>query len=554
MDAPTSSGNDIRSILVVGGGTAGYLTALALRRDEPAIEVTLLESSRIPVIGVGEATTTLMPPFLHQRLGLDIVDFYREVRPTWKLGIRFEWGDPGTYAFNYPFGSTAALEAVAYDGILDNQSVASLMMNRCRAPLVGDADGSPISLLPQMKLAYHLDNEPLVAFLARHAIAAGVRHVDAEVTDTVTSADGGSIERLILADGRELRADLYVDASGFRALLIEKALRSEFLSYASSLFCDSAIVGEVEQNEAIQPYTTAQTMDAGWCWRIPVEGADHRGYVYSSNHLDEEQARDEMRAKNPTLRDVWSLRFRSGRHHEFWKGNTVAIGNAYGFVEPLQSTAIHMVILEIAYLLGGLRGMHTVQDPEDAAADRDFANQSMGAHWDFLRWFLALHHKFNRKSESEFWRDCRHSVDVAGMQTLIDRFTSDGPWHHDRDLHYAIGDPAFSFEGLMLMMLGMKVPCPPASGVSVSQQQWAARVADCRALVDRALGQAEALAILRSHPELLSEHADAPDSWINCGGELISRVDRQSGIVHPNPLRATEAPPRPFQRLLAPLE
>src|SRR4051794_26041413 len=184
MNAPTSSNPArIQSVGVIGGGTAGYFAALALKTRFPALAVTIIESSKIPIIGVGEATTTLMPPFLHTQLGIDIVELYREVRPTWKLGIKFEWGLPGDYFFTYPFGPTDVLEAYAHDGHIANQSVASLMMAADRVPIVTRDDGEPVSLLPQMKLAYHLDNQPFVAYLAKVAQRAGIRRIDAEIKD-----------------------------------------------------------------------------------------------------------------------------------------------------------------------------------------------------------------------------------------------------------------------------------------------------------------------------------------------------------------------------------
>jgi tryptophan 7-halogenase len=542
MSEPQQAAGTIRSVIVVGGGTAGYLTALALRHQLPHLDITLLESSKIPIIGVGEATTTLMPPFLHRQLGIDIVELYRQVRPTWKLGIKFEWGLPGDYRFYYPFGTTSPLEAYAQDGQITNQSLCALMMASDRVPMVRDEDGDTISLLPYMKFAYHLDNKTVVAYLAQLARRVGIRYVDATIKHVATTVDGGSVDRVILDDERELRGDLYVDASGFRALLIEKTLGSPFTSFSESLFCDSAVVGEVPQQGAIEPYTTAETMDAGWCWRIPVEGEDHRGYVYSSAHLTDDQARAEMRAKNPTMGDTWSLRFRSGRHCEFWKGNTVAVGNAYGFVEPLQSTALHMVIIETAYLIGCLR------HARGGAPDRSFANKAVGAHWDYLRWFLAIHYKFNRRSDTQFWRDCRESVDVSGMQPLLERYSTLGPWADDANLRYAVGDPAFSFEGLMLMLLGQHAPCPPLTRTALPKAQWNERVAKARALVAHAFTQAQALDLLRRRPQLLQDVATAGNSWINLGAELID-VSPGTGIVHPksDPLIEQQ---RPYADLL----
>ena len=512
----------VRRVVVVGGGTAGYFTALALRRELPDLDVTLVESSKIPIIGVGEATTTLMPPFLHHQLGIDIVDLYREVRPTWKLGIKFEWGLPGDYSFNFPFGASSLVEAYAHDGTIENQSVTALMMAADRTPIVTGDDGRPLSLLPQLKFAYHLDNKPFVAYLAKHARRLGVHHVDAVIKDAIT-ADAHTIDRLILDDGRDLRGDLYVDATGFRALLIEKILGSPFTSYESSLFCDSAVVATIPQNGTIRPYTTAETMDAGWCWRIPVEGEDHRGYVFSSAHLTPDAALAEMRAKNPGLGEPWSLRFRSGRHREFWKGNTVAIGNSYGFVEPLESTTLHMVIIEIAHLIDGIRGA------SDGRDRRAYANDALGVHWDDLRWFLAVHYKFNRKKDTAFWRDCQETADVSGVARLLERFARVGPTGLQGQ-DFLTTDPTF-VPGMMIMLLGQQVPFAAPTDTALAKSAWETRVAESRALVRRALPQAEALDLLRRRPDLLQELVASEASWLNCGGERITGVDPVRGLL-----------------------
>jgi tryptophan halogenase len=510
-----ASPTKLRSVGVIGGGTSGYFAAIALKKRFPALEVTIVESSSIPIIGVGEATTTLMPPFLHEQLGLDIVALYREVRPTWKLGIKFDWGLPGDSFFTYPFGETNPVEAVAHDGDLLAQSFTSMLMVADKSPMIRDERGEPVSLLPRLKFAYHLDNAPFVAFLARHAARLGVHHRDVLIADALVSADGERIDRLRTSDGEDLSFDLYIDATGFRSQLIGKALGSPFHSFAGTLLCDTAIVAQVPQRGPVQPYTLAQTMNAGWCWKIPVEGEDHRGYVFSSAFLSDEQAIEEMRAKNPGMSDPWKVRFRSGRHQDFWKGNVVAIGNAYGFVEPLESTALHMVITEIAYVVGCL------ESAGDGPPDTAFANTRVGGHWDYLRGFLGLHYRFNKKLDTPFWQACRNDIDVTGVQAAIDHYRAHGPWSERDGAHFQWGDPAFGYQGMMILLLGQQAPGPRPTS-TFSREVWRARVARQRELAARALPQAEALAILRERPELLEEFVRSPASWCGGGAESVA--------------------------------
>jgi tryptophan halogenase len=454
-----------------------------------------------------------MPPFLHHQLGLDVEELYREVRPTWKLGIKFDWGLPGDYFFTYPFGDADPIDAYRHDGDIRTQSLTSLLMGADRSPIVRDPSGEVRSLLPRTKLAYHLHNAPFVAYLAKEASRRGIEHLDALV-DVVASPDRSRVEMLRTTDGRELRFDLYVDAGGFSSPIVGKALGSPFRSFASSLFCDTAIVADVPQRGGvIKPYTLAQTMDHGWCWNIPVEGVDHRGYVHASAFVSEAEAKAEMRRKNPGMGDTWTVRFRSGRHEEFWKGNAVAVGNAYGFVEPLESTALHMVIIEMAYVVACLEGASGFDVAE--------ANRRVGAHWDYLRWFLALHYKFNRKLDTPFWRENREKVDVSGVAETIAHFREHGPWASERDVDILVGDPAFGYSGLLILLLGQKVDAAPTPA-RIPVQTWAARIAEQRDIVSSACGQNEALQILRERPDLLREFVSAPSSWCATDAEVVS--------------------------------
>lgn len=511
MDAePKTSNRPPSRFGVIGGGTAGYFAALAIKRRFPHLDVTIVESSDIPIIGVGEATTTLMPPFLHHDLGLDIVELFHEVKPTFKMGIKFEWGLPRDSWFGYPFGPAEPVDAQAIDGHLRSQSLTSMLMAEDRAPVVRSPDNEIHSLLPSLKFAYHLDNAPFVAYLAKAANRAGIAHIDANIDEAVVD-ERGHVRSLRAKYGREFSFDFYIDATGFRSFLIEKVLKSPFLSYASTLFCDTAVVATVPQNGPIRPYTTAETMDAGWCWRIPVEGEDHRGYVHSSAFLNIDQATDEMRSKNPGMGDPWIVRFRSGRHRDFWLGNVVAMGNAYGFVEPLESTALHMVIIEIAYLLEGIEALW---NPARDASFLQRASQAVGAHWDYLRWFLGVHYKFNRRFDTPFWQAARADVDVQGFLQLLDRFEREGPWLMRAGHRFEVSDPAFGYSGLMMLLLGQKAPCP-ALVANTSESAWRAQIEKYQGIVKRALPQAEALQALRDNPELLRRFSRGPGSW--CG-------------------------------------
>jgi len=489
-----------RSVGVIGGGTAGLFAALAVKRRFPEIDVTVLESSAVPIIGVGEATTTLMPPFLHLQLGLDPADLFRRVKPTFKLGIRFAWGPPG--GFTYPFGDADPVAAFSFDGALDNQSLTSLLMLADRAPVLRGPDGRLTSLLSQVKFAYHLDNATFVAFLKAAAARAGINHEDVTIATVDVGEEG--VTALRSDDGRAHGFDVYVDASGFRSLLLEQALGSPFESYAGSLFCDRAIVATVPQTGPIQPYTTAETMAAGWCWRIPVEGEDHRGYVHASAFLDEEAAVDEMARANPGMGEPRVVRFRSGRHRDMWIKNVVALGNAFAFVEPLESTALHMAIVGVGFLLEGIARL------ADADAHRSyvaFANRTVAAQWDYLRWFLAIHYRFNRRLDTPFWRAARAEVDVTGLAAALERFSAEGPGAVAGDNPAAIW-----FNGLTTLLLGQQVPTP-AARVEQPRAAWQARVAGDQRTVGLALPQAEALAVLRAHPEMLLDLVRDSRSW-----------------------------------------
>lgn len=510
----------VRTVGILGGGTAGYLAALALCRHRPELEVTLLESSQIPVIGVGEATTPLMPQFLHVDLGLDIHSFFRRVEPTLKLGIRFAWGPEETHSFNYPFGPNRVLEAQAFEGHLRHASLQGMLMDAGAVPLEFPAqfDGPPAPPHSHLgtEVAYHLDNRRFVHYLKEQAQRLGTHLVDAQIVDVEVDGggeegdeNGGEIRTLIADDGRRFSFDLYLDCSGFRSLLLGKALGSPFRSYEGSLFTDRAVVATAPHGGTVAPHTEARAMDAGWCWNTPQRGEDHRGYVFCSAFLSDGEAIEEMRRKNPGLGPPRLIPFRPGRREHFVRGNVVALGNAYGFVEPLESTALHMLIRQLGLLLQAFP-VHRGEGHRGARGLAATLNRRLGASWDYLRWFLALHYRFNRALDTPFWKHCRTAVDVSSHGELLAAFAERGPLSYDPALRSAFDypDPLWGPEGIDVILLGQGVPTRLPSP-AVDRAAWNAHVQRCRRAVGRSMPQAEALQQLAHHPELLEAFAAA---------------------------------------------
>ncbi len=501
---------------ILGGGTAGYFAALALRKHFPELRITLIESSKIPIIGVGEATTPPLVAFLHDFLAIDIHELYREVMPTWKIGIRFDWGSRG--GFNYPFSTGELTEAHAYDGYIDCASLGSMLMDAKRVPMFRSEAGIT-SGLKQVRFAYHLDNVRFVRFLKKLARWRQIEHLDAVIASVVTRhrQDGEvEVDQLLTEDGQRLRFDFYIDCTGFRSLLLEQTLGSPFHSYGSSLYCDRAAVANVPHDGTIKPYTRAETMNSGWCWNIPMVHEDHRGYVYSSAFCTQEEAVAEMRAKNPGMSDPWFVKFRSGRHEHFVRGNVAALGNSYAFVEPLESTALHMIIVQVTRLLRLLDGDRRGSSDHDPAE----VNRRIAGHWDYLRWFLALHYRFNGRLDTPFWQHCRQHVDMSGLADTVADFQQNGPFSGRG--YQRPPDAIFGGGGLDILLLGQDVPT--AGGrPSLDRETWNALCSRRTEHLSAALSYREALHALRDQPEFLDDLLHGADSWcVELGRAIVN--------------------------------
>ncbi|MET0392869.1 MAG: tryptophan halogenase family protein [Chitinophagaceae bacterium] len=454
---PEHREDQYNNIAIVGGGTAGYLTALLMKATYPDMRVTLIESSKVPVIGVGEATTPEIRRFMFETLKFPPHEFYEAVKPTWKLGIRFFWGLPGDYYFNYPFGVPDVRSAYLTEGHINNSSLTATLMDRESSFVVSTPDQKGAdqysTLSDDLFYALHLDNVQYISYLKIKAKQAGIIYIDDLIVDAERKDNSEEISAVIGEHGTRHEYDFYVDCTGFRSMLLEKLLGSPYHSYSNSLFTDTAVTGCIKNVDRTKTYTYAESMHHGWCWNTPMRGEDHRGYVFSSAHCSADQAMAEMEARNPGIKPVGVVKFKAGRHREICIGNVFAIGNSFAFVEPLESTGIHMIIKEaksLVYHFPQLKRSPTL---------RKRINTEMNEHWDYLRDFLAIHYKFNKKYDTPFWKDCRELTDVSDVQWMIDLYYETGLLSHaDKSLmrliNSSIKDDIFGLHGFDVMMMG----------------------------------------------------------------------------------------------------
>ena len=449
--------NKYNRVGVVGGGTAGYLSAIALKTKYPDLHVSLIESSKIPIIGVGEATTPTLLRFLFKYLKFDKQEFYEKVQPTWKLGIKFFWGKPEADYFNYPFGENDLIAAFLNNNINEG-SLASILMNDDSSFILKKDENDYSSFFNQNKIdyAFHLDNKKFVLYLKEKANAIGVELIDDTIEEVFTE-NFEKIDSLLSQKRLKYKFDFYIDCSGFKSLLIDK-LDSKFVSFDNNLITDRALVGNVPNNGNFKPYTSAYSMKNGWCWNIPMRDSDHIGYVYSSKYCSELQAKKELSIKYPNINNLRLIEFKSGRHNSYIKGNVVAIGNSFGFVEPLESSGIHLIIKHIESFVNNFE----ILQEDDNNIIKDFLNNDIIKRWDYLKWFLSIHYKFNNKFDTPFWKYCRENIDLSDFQYLIDIYNSYGPLQTLNDdlansVRSSFKDNLFGFYGIDNILLGQGV-------------------------------------------------------------------------------------------------
>ncbi|UUL82479.1 tryptophan halogenase family protein [Sphingomonas qomolangmaensis] len=402
----------VRSVLIVGGGTAGWMAAAALSRMIPTgLSVTLVESDAIGTIGVGEAT---IPPIraFNAALGIDEAEFIAATAGSFKLGIEFVgWGATGE-RYLHPFGVFGFdQEGVRFHqhwlrrraaGVREDIADYALCAVAAREGRFMPPASDPASVLSQMNHAYHFDAGLYAAFLRTRAERAGVVRVEGEVVEVIKEGERGNVNAVRLADSRILAADLFVDCSGFRGVLIEGAMQAGYEDWTPWLACDRAVaVPCATGGDGLTPFTRSTARPAGWQWRIPLQHRTGNGYVYSSAYLSDDEATATLLANldGPALAEPRLLRFTAGRRRRQWIGNVVALGLAGGFAEPLESTSIHMVQSGISRLLA------LFPDREFSGVEAATFNRQADVQYDQVRDFLALHYHLTHRDDSPFWRD-----------------------------------------------------------------------------------------------------------------------------------------------------
>jgi tryptophan halogenase len=408
------NGAPIRRVVIVGGGTAGWMMATAASRflDDGERNITLIESDAIGTVGVGEAT---IPPIrgFNARLGIDEADFLRATGGTVKLGIEFVgWRDRGDRYF-HPFGTHGQdIEGLNFhqlwlklrdrDGIgaIDDYSMAAVAARHRRfAPPPGD----PRSPLAGLDYAYHFDAGLYAAFLRARAEAQGATRIEGRILDVERDADTNFVRAVRLEGDRRIEGDLFIDCSGFRSLLLGEAMGVGFEDWSHWLPCDSAIAVPTERTRPLLPFTRATAHAAGWQWRIPLQHRTGNGHVYASGFVDHDTAERVLLANldAPATAAPRRLSFTAGRRRQMWAGNVVALGLAGGFLEPLESTSIHLIQTGIAKLFA------LFPDMRFTTVERDEYNRLMANQYDAIRDFIILHYHATARDDSPFWRHVR---------------------------------------------------------------------------------------------------------------------------------------------------
>jgi tryptophan halogenase len=492
-------------VVIVGGGTSGWMTAAALAKVLKGLyPITLVESEEIGTVGVGEATIPMIALF-NRMLEIDEDEFVRATQASFKLGIEFvNWGrlgdryihgfgvigqDNWTVDFHqywlkqYLAGKAKELEYYSIN------TMACLHDKFMRPRL--DMPKSPLS---QIAYAFHFDASLYARYLRRYSEGRGVKRVEGRIVDVMVRAGDGHITGVKLQSGQLIEGDLFIDCSGFRALLIEGTLQAGFEDWSHWLPCDRAIAVPCASTPEFHPYTRSTAREAGWQWRIPLQHRIGNGYVFSSKYLSEDQATATLLANldGKALAEPRALRFQAGRRVQCWKKNVVAIGLASGFLEPLESTSIHLVQMGLGHLLTFFPSAGF-----DAAVIAEY-NRMMKQEYEWVRDFIILHYKATERTDTPFWNYCRTMPVPESLSHRMDLFRTHGRVFRE-------GNELFAKVSWLQVMHGQRIR--PASYHPLTDLLSEAEIAT---YLDEVAGVIEACThVMPTHARFIAEHCAA---------------------------------------------
>jgi tryptophan halogenase len=494
--------NNIRTLAIIGGGTAGWMTAAALSRMllPQNVVIKLIESEQIGTVGVGEATIPDIANF-NLMLGINEQEFLAATKGTFKLGIEFrDWGKLGDKYF-HPFGG----HGVDMNGIdfhqywlhskqhgntakLEDYSICSAAAKQAKFIL---PDNNPKSVLSHLRYAYHFDATAYAAFLRKYAEQRGVKRIEGKIENVTMHKDTGNIQSVTLDDGQIVEADFFIDCSGFKALLLDKTLGVKFKDWSHWLPCNRAQAVASERTEPLIPFTISTAKSAGWQWRIPTQHRTGNGHIYSSDFITDDEANqvllDGLDAK--PLGDARTIHFQTGCREQFWVKNCVGIGLSAGFLEPLESTSIFLIQQGIA------RFISLYPDGSPSEVIQNEYNRLMTREFTQVRDFIILHYKATERDDSPFWNYCRTMKIPESLEHKINLFKAGGRvFRDDQEL--------FSKPSWIAVMLGQniepKVFEPILSGIPISDIQ--------RSLDSMNNAMMQAVSRLPSHSEFIHKY------------------------------------------------
>jgi tryptophan 7-halogenase len=491
----------VKKVVITGGGTAGWVCAAALATQfGELLDIVLVESEEIGTVGVGEATFPSILAF-HRLLDLDEKEFMRAAKASFKLGISFEnWGGLGDrymHAFGTIGRSTWMGDFQHFWLAAQEEGFGGDLGDYCFERQAAMAGRFALSDTVKINYAYHFDAGLYSAHLRRMSEAKGVKRIEGKILRVEQDGESGFVKALVLESGQSVAGDLFVDCSGFRGLLIEQTLKAGFEDYSQWLRTDSALAVQTTSTDEVPPYTRSIARQAGWQWKIPLQHRVGNGLVFSSQYQSVDEARHTLVSNldREPLFEPRLLKFKAGRRLKAWDKNVVSVGLSGGFIEPLESTSIHLIQIGVTRLMQ----LFPFSGISHALVSR--YNDQSRIEYERIRDFIILHYKLTEREDTPFWRDCRHMEIPDSLAQRIELFVESGQ-------AYQATDEMFRVESWMQVMLGQRLR--PRGYHHMGRMLGPERL---RKALETLKGSiAGAVARMPTHKEFLQSYCWTPDS------------------------------------------